>query len=41
MCISVFSSNTSGSDSKKDGQPEPLSYFVLESNNLVPQPTQW
>ena len=27
-------------DLKKDGHPEPLSYFVKESNNLIPQPTQ-
>ena len=32
--------NSFGIDLKKDGHPEPLSYLLLESNNLVPQPTQ-
>ncbi len=41
MFVSVFSSNTPGKDLKKDGQPEPLSYLVFESNNFVPHPTQW
>ena len=39
--MSVFSSNTLGKDLKKEGQPDPLSYFVLESNSFVPHPTQW
>jgi len=38
---SVFVSNTSGNDWKKDGHPEPLSYFVLDSNSFTPQFTQW
>ena len=33
-------SKTPGKESKKDGHPEPLSYFLLDSNNFVPHPTQ-
>ena len=39
--ISVFSTKTPGKDSKKDGQPEPLSYLALEVKSFVSQPTQW
>ncbi len=28
-------------DLKKEGQPEPLSYFALESKSFVPHPIQW
>ena len=39
--ISVLTSKTSGTESKKDGQPVPLSYLVDDSNNFIPHPTQW
>ena len=38
--LSILVSKTLGKASKKDGQPEPLSYFLLESNSLVPHLTQ-
>ena len=28
-------------DSKKEGQPEPLSYLLFELNNFIPQLAQW
>ena len=39
--LSILVSNTFGNASKKDGQPVPLSYFLIESKSLVPQPTQY
>ena len=39
--IPVFVSKTSGNDWKNDGQPDPLSYFVLDSNNFISQLAQW
>jgi hypothetical protein len=38
--MSIFVSKTSGNDEKKEGQPDPLSYFMEELNNFVPQPAQ-
>ena len=38
---SVLVSKTSGKDSKKEGQPEPLSYLLFELNNFIPQLAQW
>lgn len=39
MCISFFSSNTPGIDSKKEGQPEPLSYFEAVEGVLLYSPS--
>jgi hypothetical protein len=40
MWVSVLVSKTSGRDEKKDGQPEPLSYFIVELKSFTPQPAQ-
>ena len=40
IILSTLVSSTPGNDSKKDGQPEPLSYLLFDSNNFTPQAAQ-